>query len=335
MRKISSGLGNLLLALSYLNLVYAKNGYFDSIPYVFSCHRGGELNQKNDIRGDSFCETTKDIRNCPFIPRRYWCGEEYTASIMSKIEREYPKSKLFLDSYQKEWIEILEKNRGILFIGDSVHSHTAFSLMCSLRNHATSKKYPIAELFPYSKKIGKFFERATRKYFCIKTFRKSTVCYDRTNTANNVLAKYTLYKKLFSEFGLVVMNFGLHNQGLDMDPIRELLSRLSKDLAQSKTKLIWRETAPQHFNNYGGVFSPDKLKQGCADISFHSTNQSNQFNLKYNPICEENNIPILKIWNMTKGYFDAHVQGECTHYCQPGVSDLWLEELLILIKSIS
>jgi len=130
------------------------------------------------------------------------------------------------------------------------------------------------------------------------------------------------------------MNFGLHNKELRMDPIQELLEKLPGDILQSKTTLIWRETAPQHFSNLGGVYSPDALVKPCVDTSNDSIEISNQFNLKYNPICKKYEVPILKIWNMTRGFFSAHVQGECTHYCQPGVADLWVPNLLILMQAL-
>ena len=38
---------------------------------------------------------------------------------------------------------------------------------------------------------------------------------------------------------------------------------------------------------------------------------------------------------MTRSFFNAHVQGECTHYCQPGIADLWVESLQILMQALN
>ena len=286
------------------------------------------------MKGDAFCEH-KRSSNCPYIPRRYWCGKEYTSKIMTKIKTEYPNTNIFSSTYKQEWTEMIDKTGGILFVGDSVHSHTAFSLMCTLRDDLERKKLAFTQLFPYMKKVGQHFARVSRKYFCVRTKRKRAICYDRTNTASDILENYAKYKLLFTEFGTVVMNFGLHNKELLMDPIQELLKVLSRDLLAGKTTLIWKETAPQHFKNPGGVYSTDALGKNCIDISHDSVEISNQFNLKYNPICHEYEVPVLEIWNMTRSFFNAHVQGECTHYCQPGVAELWVERLFILLKTLN
>jgi len=286
------------------------------------------------MKGDAFCEH-KRSSNCPYIPRRYWCGKEYTSKIMTKIKTEYPNTNIFSSTYKQEWTKIIDKTGSILFVGDSVHSHTAFSLMCTLRDDLEGKKLAFTQLFPYMKKVRQHFGRVSRKYFCVRTNRKRAICYDRTNTASDILENYAYYKLLFAEFGTVVMNFGLHNKEFRLDPIQELLKLLSGDLLTGKTTLIWKETAPQHFKNPGGVYSPDALGENCIDISHDSIENSNQFNLKYNPICQKYEVPVLKIWNMTRSFFNAHVQGECTHYCQPGVAELWVESLFILLKTLN
>jgi len=294
------------------------------LPYEFSC--------KNVGKNDGFCER-KTARNCPFFPKRYWCGEETTHNILSKMKLEHPKSKLFTKPYIQHWSKLLQKRGNILFTGDSVHSHAAFSLMCSMRDYSDKRKYSFARLFPYSKRVSKLFSKISRKYFCTKTLNKELICYDRTNVAQDILSKYAFYKRFFSEFGVVVMNYGLHNKELNTDPIKELVHRLSTDLIGTNTILIWRETAPQHFSNLGGVFSADKLSAACSDISKDPLVVSNQFNLKYNPIFEKYNIRILRVWNLTRNYYDAHIHGECTHYCQPGVADLWVEKLYHMLDS--
>jgi len=302
------------------------------LPYEFSCHTGGKLHQKNDVKGDYFC-ISKRKKNCPFFPRRYWCGVNYTQNILSKMKLEYPNVDFSSRSYAKKWTMVLKERGDILFVGDSVHSHPAFSLMCLLREHIKSEKIAFSTIFSYTARISLLHRIPTRKNFCVRSVSKSLICYDRTNVAQNILDNYRRYKKLFSEFGIIVLNFGLHDKDFNLIPVQLLFRKLKRDL-NSKTALVWRETAPQHFNNEGGVYSPEKLNDNCVDISTHSQKESNRFNHKYNSIFQENEIPILKIWNLTKRYFDAHVQGECTHYCQPGIAELWLHELYTLLNQL-
>ena len=113
------------------------------------------------------------------------------------------------------------------------------------------------KVIPLIKESRAIFCKVTRKYFCVRTIRKKAIYYDRTNTASTILDNYAHYKRLFAEFGTVVLNFGLHNKELQMDAIQELLERLFEDFLTGKTAIIWRETAPQHFKNPCGVYSPD------------------------------------------------------------------------------
>lgn len=98
-----------------------------------------------------------------------------------------------------------------------------------MRDYSDKRKYSFARLFPCSR----------------RTLNKELICYDRTNVAQDILSKYAFYKRFFSEFGVVVVNYGLHNKELNTDPIKELVHRLSTDLIGTNTILIWRETAPQ------------------------------------------------------------------------------------------
>lgn len=308
-----------------------NEGEITRLPYEFTCHVGGKLHQKNDVKGDYFC-SSKHSQNCPFFPRRYWCGKLYTKNILLKMKHEYPTLDIASSSYVQKWISALKQRGSILFIGDSIHSHAAFTLMCLLRDNLEKEKLAFGNLFPYTKRISPLHGIVTRKNFCVKVrFASIYICYDRTNVAQNILDKFGKYSKLFQEFGTVVMNFGLHDKDLELSSVRTLLIKL-KEVIDLETTLIWRETAPQHFNNKGGVYTPEKSKDSCIDISNHSLEQSNKFNLNYNSIFKEHRIPVLRIWNITKGYYTAHVQGECTHYCQPGIGELWIHELYTLLE---
>ena len=108
------------------------------------------------MKGDAFCEH-KHPSNCPYIPRRYWCGKEYTSKIMIKIKTEYPISNLFSTTCAQEWMDLLDKSGGILFVGDSVHSHTAFSLMCTLRDDLDRQESSFHKVVPLLKESRAIF----------------------------------------------------------------------------------------------------------------------------------------------------------------------------------
>jgi hypothetical protein len=41
----------------------------------------------------------------------------------------------------------------------------------------------------------------------------------------------------------------------------------------------------------------------------------------------------LPIWSLTAPRFDAHIPNECTHWCLPGVPDVWVRLLYALLKA--
>ena len=61
----------------------------------------------------------------------------------------------------------------------------------------------------------------------------------------------------------------------------------------------------------------------------------NGWNRVANTLLEAHRIPILRAWLSTSMASDAHVGlGDCTHWCLPGVPDLWAIQLADLLHSI-
>lgn len=100
-------------------------------------------------------------------------------------------------------------------------------------------------------------------------------------------------------------------------------------------RLIWRETPAQHFRSKTGVYDASYVGERCVELSSsHNTNfhESNWRNLAANPIVEQFNFPILKIWMLSAERSDAHVGNDCTHYCLPGLPDVWAVYLMQMIR---
>jgi hypothetical protein len=92
---------------------------------------------------------------------------------------------------------------------------------------------------------------------------------------------------------------------------------------------IWREPSPQHFDSRGGKFSPGASASECQRQSLQ---ESEFFGMC---VCIKNimaaaGIPVLDTLSMSIAQWDAHIgfvpsssKMDCTHWCTPGVVDVW------------
>ena len=139
-------------------------------------------------------------------------------------------------------------------------------------------------------------------------FLKRRFEISKASTAQEIVSKFVVYDEMFKDEDIVVFSFGLWNKKLLMKPVDELFSLLSK----KKTKIVWRETAPQHFANDGGTFTPESLLEDCRAIDENFVSRGNAYNRIYNPIVAKHKVFLMRIWNITRPFYFAHAVGECT-----------------------
>jgi hypothetical protein len=96
------------------------------------------------------------------------------------------------------------------------------------------------------------------------------------------------------------------------------------------SQLIWRETTPQHFE--GGFFQDaQSLNEECVALRPSELETGNAYNLATDPILRKYpRVLRLPAWRMLSHRPDAHMKGECTHWCQPGV----LEKLVHVLYGV-
>ena len=67
-------------------------------------------------------------------------------------------------------------------------------------------------------------------------------------------------------------------------------------------------------------------KTDAADMERHA-----HWNLAANRALVAAGVPILHVWRSASAAWDGHPdRGDCTHFCQPGVPDLWAQSFLSL-----
>lgn len=115
--------------------------------------------------------------------------------------------------------------------------------------------------------------------------------------------------------------------------------------------LLWRETGPQHFAARLGTFRKQSFQKsvgwqtpkGCMP---HQSLATSPWEPMHKVLEDRFGIPVIRVWNASRQHWDRHIANrtshmlyrdqnatmhgnfDCTHWCTPGVVDLWLELIL-------
>lgn len=191
----------------------------------------------------------------------------------------------------------------------------------------------------------------TEKPGCVHFANYTRVCHIRIVRLQhegwlNITDVTDILASAFPDFQthIVVLNAGLHyyfvpqKLGLDMQAFareRRLTTR------ESWPRILWVDTPPQHFNTPRGGYNftmKDTLaEQACAPLSedlLRNYNDRGDFNAISDEFVPSVSDGHVKTWEVSKRAYYAHVDraGDCTHYCRPGVPELWL---YLLTKTLS
>jgi len=107
--------------------------------------------------------------------------------------------------------------------------------------------------------------------------------------------------------------------------------------------VIWRDAQPQHFAPAGGHYSEPSgphyiynhdRREACPRKELGEMQAHHVWNNLSLPAVECSEVRVLRTWHASAGSWDAHLEwGDCTHWCLPGVPDLWNELLINLLFS--
>ena len=135
---------------------------------------------------------------------------------------------------------------------------------------------------------------------------------------------------------VLAFNFGLHYR-----PTPWQLGRDLRDLAEFRTtmrasmgtdylpRMIWIETPPQHFTAPRGEYEAAKnpTADPCApyDAARIDRDDRGMFNTISDPYVANISDARAETWDLSKRSWFAHARlGDSTHYCRPGVPELWV-----------
>lgn len=154
--------------------------------------------------------------------------------------------------------------------------------------------------------------------------------------------------QMMFDHDVCIFNVGVHYNSKE-DFQNEFLNYFERQCLKASClpcKIVWRESAHQHFPGpKGGLFiKPDPKCKGCVSVPEAEMAANNWRNDMANALMGKYNIPILRVWKMTAlahqmhptlgGY--SHSSCDCTHFCtfMGGVFDAWSLVLQSFLESL-
>lgn len=184
----------------------------------------------------------------------------------------------------------------------------------------------------------------TTEPMCINMVGGSTrICYVRLTRADKQL-HYTLeiLARAIPQFQhhILAFNVGLHYRntpwqlGRDLTDLAAFRARMREAMGPDDylPKMIWIDTPPQHFSLPRGEYLHTKntTADPCSpyDAARLERNDRGMFNSISDAFVANISDAHAQTWDLAKRSYFAHARvGDCTHYCRPGVPELWVYAL--------
>jgi len=284
-----------------------------------------------------------------------FCPASETEGYLRTIRKEYEQ----LFRIPRERVYQALAGRVIFIAGDSLAGQHFVSLNCILTR---SDEEMVNQIGPtWAWRIPRLIENPLR-CSVISTF---TICYLKSGMkAENspwmadVLA---VAKRTFNERDILVLNHGLHfsprDDVPDEYPSRVRALRMEWNCSRPSFSVYFRETSAQHFQTTRGGWFPGRnsnwktlrtraITQNYSCFPQLNSDEEmsrngyvngslvaspNKLNLHSSGMYKRDGIRILHAWNVSSKYWQLHssyTKLDCTHYCVPGVPDVWSLGLL-------
>jgi len=289
--------------------------------------------EKSDFRTHRFCSfsSERDFGKYVKVKNR---TEYYTKDCPLSAGR---YRKCLTEGY--EWqnpydCELLEipaftsyfRNRTLIFWGDSMTEQLAGSLLCMLSDKSSWNE----------KERRASIKLMRKRRYCFSVTNDIRVCFVYSSSPQK---KLELVKVLQNEEALVVANFGVHynKETLQRDEIalRTDMEAVIPEISKFRSKVIWRETSAQHFPPHDGSFivqarKLSRRKPKCQPVRIQGRGWRNDITT---PLMQEITPYVLRIGLFSSSIPPSLHRGgkDCTHFCNPGVTDDWARILMNFI----
>ena len=215
------------------------------------------------------------------------------------------------------------KNRTIIFWGDSLTEQLSGSFLCLLSDKS---KWQV-------KGMNKFTKSMRKRRYCVLVLKDIRICFVYASDPTKHV-KYIL--QLQNTQSVVVVNFGVHynreNPRKNETALQKDIEGLVSKLSNFSSKIIWRETSAQHFPTVDGSFAFQSTNGHRTDLKCQHLRVQNRGwrNEITTPMVEKVTPYVLKMGSFSSSIPPSLHRGgrDCTHFCNPGVTDDWSRILM-------
>ena len=239
----------------------------------------------------------------------------------AQISRRTPFLREWSPAPPADSLHGLLAGRSLVFVGDSTSEQQFHALYCDLAAYqATWWQQPPSFVMNKGRVCVPLSGDAL---VCFVDFRTAAL----TKTTPRAVARALRSALLPSD--VVVFNFGVHyfHASDAADAAAEFASAFANE---SAPRLVWRETAPQHFP--GGAYLGENSKRGrhCVPFDAPPPAVADAYNRAARPRLA--GVPSLRVWAMSAERWDEHrgrapgaadAPLDCTHWLLPGVPNAW------------
>jgi hypothetical protein len=253
----------------------------------------------------------------------------------------------------QQWLELkpcdlfsLLHGRRLWLVGDSQQDSLLMALRHFLRRYSESQGISFTQV-PVEK-LGDVHTVDTSKSRCVSLAYSTQICHIRMprlehqgfqNLTDVLAAHHGDFSKDF-----VVLNSGLHyyaNRNQLAEDLMQLAifrnNRVNKSGQSALPLTIWMDTPPQHFGTPDGGYNHTIRTLNTTECSpFTPAILASNYRGPFNSISDLHAQHIsdiqMSVWDVSRLAHFAHARpGDCTHFCRPGVPELWV---LMLTKTI-
>uniref|UniRef100_A0A7S0MSZ7 Trichome birefringence-like C-terminal domain-containing protein n=1 Tax=Pyramimonas obovata TaxID=1411642 RepID=A0A7S0MSZ7_9CHLO len=277
---------------------------------------------------------------CPFVDR-YWCDAKLHEDATLLVERtnyfcSVPKvsAHAWPHSMHTVWI-----------VCDSTCRQLFISLACQLQEVLFPHIYPVAPGIPLSPshRCVHFHQGGRLCFYFAGCF--SGNCYLPLCPVRRAASKDTCLGELSSLLragDTLFIGLGVHLHEDEADKVAyelSLFKRFFKKNSHKVHRVFWLTSSAQHFaTNSGRLYSQVNnvvgkkvLFRACKRISYRDG--FGIVNNMSSGIIKDLNIPVIPLYGVSQPLWNLHLTNkkarkkrselDCTHFCNPGVPDLW------------
>eukprot|EP00054_Salpingoeca_dolichothecata_P019519 m.121496 g.121496 ORF g.121496 m.121496 type:complete len:439 (+) comp23280_c0_seq5:626-1942(+) len=276
------------------------------------------------------------LASCPVMQKNYPCAGEHRHSV-DRFKYTLPDACPFLGIHESKLGQPggCLAGKHISIVGDSLTHQLLHSIECQLGPYLTKREIRTTYEFK-----GEARERDVRMEFANGMTLRWVFIGGAANRSELILQSYApiedFWKLADKDADLIMSNFAVfHLTDLEYKPRTRLAKMMEygEILSQAKGRVMIIGASAKHDNGHlkcaeSNVPLPVLLKDSPKQI----VDLISLKNQQLQELANKFGFDFLDVEPMTKTRIDGHVsERDCSHYCLPGIPDLWTDMMTTLL----